>query len=115
MFPLEPPIRAPWSFGDFPEAIEIDGQTFYRAVRKQPYDNVIEQYRAAVPRDSAHLLVLNDGSYIIDHVDEYNPDMGHPLRHWVVDHPRGMATIVLGAGALGLGASALYGQAKKEK
>lgn len=115
MYPIDPPIRERWLLdaGDFPEAIEIDGQVFTRAIRKQPYEGVIEQYRAAVPRDSAHLLVLEDGTYVIDHVDEYNPDMGAPLRHWVVDHPRGKATIVAGLGIAGVIGSALYGEAKK--
>lgn len=115
MHPLDPPIRAPWSFSDFPDHIEIDGVVFNRAIRKQGYTGVIEQYRAATPRDSAHLLVLEDGTYQIDHVDEYNPDMGYPVRHWLVDHPRGVATVILGAGALGLGAAAVYGQVEKEK
>lgn len=117
MYPIEPAITGPWLLepGDFPEVIEIEGQAFTRAIRKQPYEGVIEQYRAAVPRDSAHLLVLEDGSYLIDHVDEYNPDMGAPLRHWVVDHPRGKATIVAGLGVVGLVGSALYGEAKKGK
>lgn len=115
MFPIDPPIREPWPEQGFPDIIEIDGQTFARALRKQPYTGVIEQYRATVPRDSAHLLVLDDGTYQIDHVDEYNPDMGYPVRHWAVDHPKGIATLLLGGGALGLAGAAMYGKAKERK
>lgn len=115
MYPVDPPIVEPWEFpeGDFPDSIIIDGRVFHRAIRAQPYDGVIAQYREAVPRHSAHLLVY-PGQYVIDHVDEYNPDMGHPFRHFVKDHPRGKATIVTGAGLIGLAGAALFGEAKKK-
>ena len=112
---IEPPVVEPWDFapGDFPDHIEIDGLVFNRAIRQQGYDGVICQYRQAVPRDSAHLLVLNDGRYVIDHIDSYNPDMGYPVRHFVVDHPMGKSVIVAGVGVLGVVGSVLAGLADK--
>lgn len=116
MYKVEPPITDRWEFGDeFPEAFELDGKVFELAIRKQPYDGVIAQYREAVPRDSAHLLVLNNGMWVIDHVDEYNPDRGHPLKHFIVDHPKGKGTLVAGAGLLGLAGAALVGTAQRGK
>lgn len=115
MYPVKPPITDVWEFDEPPEAVEIDGKVFHRAIRAQPYEGVILQYREAVPRNSAHLLVKQDGYWIIDHVDEYNPDMGHPLRHFVVDHPKGQGTLVAGAGVIGLIGAALFGESRKEK
>lgn len=99
MYKLEP-IYGDWSVNDFPDRIEIDGQPFVRAIRKQPYSGVIEQYREEKPRDSMHLLVLDDGRWRIDHVDDYNPDMGHPVRHFLIDHPVGKVLLFTGAGLI---------------
>lgn len=111
MTPIDPPVVETWPYpaGDFPDVIEVDGVTFYRAVRQQPYEGVIAQYRENVPRKSTHLLVMNDGTYIIDHVDEYNPDMGHPVRHFIIDHPAGKSLLVAGVGALGIAGAAVFG------
>jgi len=106
---IEPPIIEQWTYDGFPETIELEGTTFHRAIRKQPYEGVIEQYREMVPRQSMHLLVMGDGRWVIDHVDEYNPDMGHPVRHFLVDHPRGKSVLVAGFGVLGVLGSALVG------
>lgn len=115
MLPVDPPIIERWELpeGEFPDTIVIEGESFARAIRTQPYDGVIAQYRAMVPRNSAHLFVLNDGRWMIDHIDEYNPDMGYPLRHFIVDHPKGKGFLVAGAGLIGLAGAALYGESKK--
>ncbi len=112
---VDPPMIERWELpeGEFPEAITIDGMQFHRAIRKQPYEGVIEQYREAVPKNSAHLFVTNDGHWIIDHIDEYNPDLGFPVRHFIVDHPRGGSVLVAGLGVLGLAGSALVGLGEK--
>jgi len=109
MYPIDPPITGQWPFDVFPEAVEIDGIRFIRARRKQSYDRCVEQYRQDSPRDCMHLLVLDNGTYSIDHADEYNPDQGYPFRHFVVDHPKGAATVVAGAGALGVIGSVVKG------
>lgn len=115
MYKVEPPIIERWELpeGEFPDSIEIEGKTFHRAIRKQPYEGVIEQYREAVPRESMHLLITSDGNWVIDHVDEYNPDLGFPLRHFIVDHPRGGSLVVAGLGALGVAGSVLVGLGEK--
>lgn len=114
---VDPPMIEKWELpeGEFPDVITIDGMTFHRAIRKQGYEGVIEQYREAVSRNSAHLFVTNDGRWIIDHIDEYNPDMGHPLRHFIVDHPRGGSVVIAGLGALGVAGSVLVGLGEKNR
>ena len=104
MYPLNPPIYGDWSIASgFPDVIEIDGKKFHKAIRTQPYEGCIEQYREAVPKESMHLLVLDDGHWLIDHVDDYNPDMGHPVRHFFKDHPIGRVLVFTGAGLIGMG------------
>ena len=114
---IEPAIIEKWELpsGEFPEFIEIAGTMFQRSVRSQPYEGVIEQYREMVPRDSMHLLVMQDGEFCIDHIDEYNPDMGYPLRHLIVDHPQGVAMVVAGVGTLGVLGSAMVGAIQSRK
>lgn len=98
MLPLEVPEYGPWPLEGFPDALELGGVFYHRAIRKQWYRGVLEQYREAVPRDSAHLLVLDDGNWIVDHLDSYNPDMGYPVRHFLKDHPIGRGLIFTGTG-----------------
>lgn len=106
---LDPPIGGVWPFDDLPEAVEIDGQTFYRAIRKQPYEGVIEQYREALSRDAAHMFVKDDGSFIVHHIDEYNPDMGYPVRHFLIDHPVGRLLVLTGTGIITMGIAVARG------
>lgn len=117
MIPVDPPIVESWELpeGEFPDVIEIDGKTFHRAIRQQGYDGVICQYREMVPRQSAHLFVMNNGTWQINHIDEYNPDMGYPVRHFIVDHPAGKGVLVAGAGLLGIGGATLVGAQKKRQ
>lgn len=115
MYPVDPPIVGPWPFDGFPEAVEIDGIRFFKTARKQTYEDCVEQYRQDSKRDSMHLLVMNDGSFLIDHVDEFNPDQGYPVRHFLVDHPKGVATAVMGAGALGVIGSAIGAAVEKQR
>lgn len=116
MYLIEPPVSDVWPHGqDFPDVFEIDGHTFHRAIRSQPYEGVICQYREAVPRDSMHLLVMNDGQYVIDHVDQYNPDMGFPVRHFLIDHPAGKPLLVAGVGILGVAGAAIFGKLEADQ
>lgn len=106
--PMEPTFGK-WEWQDYPQAVTIDGLTFARAIRRQPYKGVIAQYRQAVSRDSLHLLVLEDGNWLIDHADEYNPDMGYPVRHFLLDHPAGKALILTGSGIIAMGLAVCKG------
>jgi hypothetical protein len=101
--PLDPPIFGTWTEEDFPQAVEIDGMTFVRAIRRQPYKGVVAQYRQDVARDSLHLMVLEDRNWLIDHADSYNPDLGHPVRHFLFDHPSATPVILCGSGLVAMG------------
>jgi hypothetical protein len=86
----------------FPDRIHLGGVLFRKAVIREAKPGVIEQYREAVEDNSRHLLVRSDGTWIIDHSDDVNPDMGDlsaPLRHYVADHPSAPYAI-LGLAAL---------------
>jgi hypothetical protein len=84
--PLIPiPLRVGrWLHPELPPVVEIDGFTFER----RPYgfggDGVIAEYQEAVPTLAAHLYVLDNGTWEVDHVDEFHPE-DDPLGHWVVD------------------------------
>jgi hypothetical protein len=91
---LRPPLRGQWPTpGVFPDEISVDGRLYRRAVWRQAYPNTVEQYREAIPRDSRHLRVLRDGTWVIEHLDSANPDgpNGSPVQHFFVDHPIGRA------------------------
>lgn len=107
------PLYGDWPFDDFPPVVEIDGQIFVKTIRKQPYSNVVEQYRQEVPRNSAHMLVLDDGHWIIDHVDEYNPDMGFPVRHFMIDHSAGRLLLYTSAGLVTMAIAVIRGSREK--
>ncbi len=69
----------------------MDGILFKRARWRGPAAGVVAQYRQAVATNSAHLDVLEDGTWRVDHYDEINPDWSAqaPLTHLIVDHPAG--------------------------
>jgi len=113
MYPLNPPITGDWPLTEFPETIVIDGKTFRKAKRKQPYLGVVEQYREDIPRDTMHLCVFDGGEWIIDHVDEYNPDLGFPARHFFIDHPIGKVFLFTGAGLISMGIAVTRGIKQK--
>ena len=85
--PVQPPIRGTWDAKGFPAAVTLQGRVFRKAEWAWPRDGVIAQYREDSPLDSRHLFVLADGSFVIDHVDEVNPDgpKGNPLAHFMAD------------------------------
>jgi len=115
MYKLDTPLYGEWLIPSFPKEVEVDGKIFEKAIRKQPYSGVIEQYREAVPKDSCHLYVLSDGHWIIEHVDDYNPDLGYPVRHFLIDHPVGRAFLFTGTGLVGMGIAAIRGYNEKQK
>lgn len=104
------PEHGAWTISDgvrlsFPDEVQVNGVQFRRAKWKEAKPGVVEQYRQAVERSSRHLLVFGDGRWIIDHVDEINPDMGDdtaPVRHFVTDHPlgQGLFGLALAAGVV---------------
>jgi hypothetical protein len=92
ILPIKPAITGPWTFQGFPEQVDMTGAdvptVFNIATWAWPwYSGVVAQYRAAVPFDAMHMLVYRDGTYVISHVDEINPDLASPLEHALVDAP----------------------------
>lgn len=112
MYLLDPPYQGDWALTEFPDAVDVDGVLFCRAVRKQPYAGVVEQYREAVERDSMHMLIFDDGSYLVDHVDQYNPDMGAPARHFLADHTVGRFLTCTAGGILALTTAVAIGRSR---
>lgn len=82
---VNPPIRGVWTAPGFPKSVTLRGRVFKRAQWKFPKTGVVAQYREAVPVNSHHLLVLGDGTFIIDHYDEANPDAGRAIEHLIKD------------------------------
>lgn len=58
-----------------------------------PYRGVVSQFREKRQRQSTHVLVYRDG-VVETHVDSYNPDMGHPIRHFIFDTPVGRGALM---------------------
>ena len=87
--PLAPVLEGPWTLPNFPERIVLLGRSFRRAGWRQPYEGVVEQYREENVRNSMHLKIFSDGRWVVDHIDEDNPDLGRPIEHFFNDHPVG--------------------------
>lgn len=111
---LENPIRGYWNIVDawgrlhYPDDITVNGRPYRKAGWREEKAGVIEQYREAVKVNSHHLHVLADGTWLIDHTDDVNPDMGDataPARHFFADHPVGKGLLLAGAV---VGACALF-------
>ena len=72
-----PIVTPPW-----PPEIQAAGRVFRIARWQQPYPGIAQQYREAVPSDSAHLMVGTNGRWWIAHVDRANPDAGGVVAHF---------------------------------
>lgn len=79
---------------EWPPSIVYGTRLLDRARWAFPYAGVTAQYRERVPRDSMHVLVHQDGS-VSAHVDRWNPDLGHPIRHFFADVPGAPAFCLL--------------------
>jgi hypothetical protein len=64
--------------------VQVRGCTFARRDFGFGGQDVIAEYQEAVPTLAAHLYVMNDGTFEIDHVDEFNAS-DDPIGHFVVD------------------------------
>lgn len=84
MIEIEPEMGA-WPYGQsFPELVQLGGRIYRRSGWGIPYAHTVAQYREDVPERSRHLHVLEDGNYIVDHLDEANPDF-MPVWHLLLD------------------------------
>jgi hypothetical protein len=110
--PIDPPFSGKWPLVGYPEVVRWRGREFRRATWTWPYENVVAQYREVADRNAMHMLVYSSGRFVIDHLDEANPDRGLVLEHAVLDvaqTPVGavikttavMAGLALGAVAIG--------------
>jgi hypothetical protein len=104
---IDPPITGFWTINGLPEVVIVARRRFRRAVLKQEYPHVVAQYREDVERQSRHLKVFGNGVWIIDHIDDDNPDRGRAIPHFFNDHPLG-PIVALG---LLLGGAAMVGKA----
>ena len=86
---LAEPLTGWWTLSGFPEQVFLAGRRFLGARWKDEYPDVVEQYREAVPRNSMHLKISRDGRWVIDHIDEDNPDLGREIPHFFNDHAFG--------------------------
>lgn len=108
LVPVSPPLVGPWTCEGFPERVIVGDRVFRRARWRAGRAGVVDQYREERARSSAHLYVWDDGTWSIDHVDDVNPDLVGPLRHFVRDHPVGRRlTQVAGGAAVGVAARML--------
>lgn len=82
---VKPPVRGRWTARGFPEEVRMNGRVFKKATWQWPKPGVIAQYREAVPVNSHHLVVMRDGTFVVDHYDESNPDEGAVLEHLLND------------------------------
>ena len=107
---LPEPLRGAWTFDGFPLRVVLLGRSFVRSDKwSAPRDKVLRQYREDVPRNSMHLLVHDDGTWSIDHVDDANPELGLVLEHAlrdVVQTPLG--SMLLAAAVVGVSAGISY-------
>lgn len=103
MKPINPPHTGHWNIHGYPDEITVDigpwRRRFKKTSWKQAYPHVVEQYREDVPRDSMHLFVRDDGTFVIDHTDADNPDHGRVVEHVLNDTPIG--PVVAGVAAVG--------------
>lgn len=83
---LAQPLRGKWTQQGFPDSVVMLGRTFKRCVTWcAPYRLVVAQYREDVDHNSMHLFVKADGTWIIEHTDDANPERGLVLEHAVRD------------------------------
>lgn len=92
---LADPLRGTWTFQGFPDSVVINGRVFKHSKKwAAPYHLVVAQYREDVDHDSMHLMVKADGTWIIEHTDDANPERGLVLEHTfrdVIQTPLGAA------------------------
>lgn len=82
MAELAQPLRGTWTFVGFPDRVTLLGRVFRRSKTwAAPYHLVVAQYREDVDRHSMHLMVKADGSWIVEHTDDANPERGLVLEH----------------------------------
>ena len=93
-----------WRCDGFPDEVCLAGRRFRKARLKVSEEGVSEQYRECVAQNSYHVKVYENGVWVFDHIDKFNPDVGllNAAFHFFVDVPAGRE-IAAGAAVAGLG------------
>jgi hypothetical protein len=91
--PLTKHLTGQWPYQTLPAVVHLGKRRFDRTRFTAQKPGVVGQYREAVPENSMHLYVLHDGTYVITHLDESNPDMGGALAHLWKDVVKPMKTV----------------------
>ena len=103
-YDLNPPLTGLWPFDGLPDRVELEDKIFERS-RFFTYakPGIVAEYRSIEGKNSDHLHVTADGTWYIDHVDEWNPDRGWVLESFFADTHAGkrVKSVVLIAGVLG--------------
>jgi hypothetical protein len=87
---LTTPLKGPWPYTTLPAQVRLNGKLFKKARFSTMKTGVVGQYREAVSTNSMHLYVMANGTYLVTHLDEANPDMGRALEHLFKDVIRPM-------------------------
>lgn len=83
---IEPAEKGPWPLDGCPAEVSVKGRKFKRSKNTWAKKGVVAQYREDVPRNSMHMCVLRNRTYIIDHTDDANPDHpGQLMAHFIED------------------------------
>lgn len=81
---LEKPVKGWWPWSNYPTIIMCEGRRFKKSENwRWPYPGVVAQYREDRDRNARHMLVHADGRFVIDHVDNANPERSFEL---MVEH-----------------------------
>ena len=94
-----PEESGPWAFEGCPDSVTVAGRTYRRTGWPMlHHPGVICQYRETYSADSRHLYVTKAGTWVVDHIDRWNPDAGMFERaaHLVEDVPTAGTWIGLG-------------------
>lgn len=96
---LPEPLSGQWPYPGYPARVKLLGRSFTRSEAWTfPYAGIAAQYREDRDRGAMHLMVGSDGAYVIDHIDEANPERGLVLEHAFKDalHTPVGALVLLG-------------------
>lgn len=78
------PVRGLWPVAGRPSVVNLNGRRFLRSSGITKHTGTVAHYREDVPRNSAHLYLLSDGTYLINHLDEVNP-RDDTIAHFIKD------------------------------
>ena len=92
---VNPTQTGTWGQRGLPQSVRIGSKRFEKSLGQGRVPGTIAHYREDVDRHSAHLYVMDDGTWQITHVDEYNPHGGFlpAAKHWRYDVTQPMGEV----------------------